>query len=83
MAMCEKCWRDAGFDVGWDSYPGDKTDRYHELVEERKDVPCTPEEQCGDAHIVSRYKDGTTRCVCGQVCEKTIDEQLSDEEDLK
>ena len=37
MSACEKCWRDAGGDP----------DRYHELLNQRKDSPCTPEEQAG------------------------------------
>ncbi len=37
MASCEKCWRDAHGDP----------DRYRELIEERKENPCTPEQQAG------------------------------------
>lgn len=37
MASCEKCWRDAGGDP----------DTYSELIRERKDNPCTPEQQAG------------------------------------
>ncbi len=43
MSSCEKCWRDA-HSVG--SY-GDVTVRYRRLMEERRDNPCTPEEQAG------------------------------------
>lgn len=42
MSACEKCWRDAHrgpqFDVA---------DEYRRLIEERRDHPCTPEEQAG------------------------------------
>jgi len=41
MATCEKCWSDAH--VG-----GDVGARYLELIDERKDNPCTPEEQAGE-----------------------------------
>jgi len=45
MASCEKCWSDAH------SYD-DVTARYIELIEERKDNQCSPEEQAGiDANI--------------------------------
>jgi hypothetical protein len=42
MAACEKCWRDAHrgpqFSVA---------DEYQRLIEERRDNPCTPEQQAG------------------------------------
>ena len=37
MASCEKCWRDARGDP----------DRYVELLAERHESPCTPEQQAG------------------------------------
>lgn len=40
MTMCEKCWADA---FG----SGDQPRRYRELLEERKDNPCTPRQQAG------------------------------------
>ncbi len=36
MSSCEKCWQESRF-----------VDSYHELLESRKDSPCTPEEQAG------------------------------------
>ena len=39
MASCEKCWSDAH---------GCAED-YQQLIEERRDNPCTPEEQAGEA----------------------------------
>lgn len=39
MASCEKCWRDAG----------GEPERYHQLLDERKQNPCSPEEQAGGA----------------------------------
>lgn len=42
MSSCEKCWADAHV------YPfGDVAERYQRLMEERKDTPCTPEQQAG------------------------------------
>lgn len=43
MPMCEKCWADAGMR----SRDNDKSqyDNYLELLEERKDNPCSMEEQ--------------------------------------
>lgn len=46
MASCEKCWDDA-FMRNLGNGKG-QTKNYQELVEERKDNPCTPEEQAGD-----------------------------------
>ncbi len=47
MTACEKCWSDAWRQTrgGGKSQP----DRYMELLEERKDNPCTPEQQRGDS----------------------------------
>lgn len=46
MAACEKCWGDA-FDRS--RYTNkDQAECYKELLAERKDDPCTPEEQAGD-----------------------------------
>jgi len=42
MSACEKCWRDAHMGP----YVS-VADEYARLIEERKDNPCTPEEQAG------------------------------------
>lgn len=61
MASCEKCWSDAG----------GNPDTYHELILERKDKPCTPEEQAGNGTECPDCKRMTVhmyvhRCVvCG------------------
>jgi hypothetical protein len=49
MSSCEKCWSDAhrGPQV-------DTVEEYHRLIEERREHPCTPEEQAGpDALLCS------------------------------
>ncbi len=43
MSACEKCWKDAHLYAGLSV-----TDEYQRLINERKDNPCTPEEQAGD-----------------------------------
>lgn len=45
MAACEKCWNDA-FDRSLYTSKG-QAEWYRELLNERKDDPCTPEEQAG------------------------------------
>lgn len=43
---CERCWWDAwggGHFAGCES----QTDRYHQLLEERKENPCTPKQEAG------------------------------------
>ncbi len=40
MATCEKCWNDA-------HAGGDVAARYSELIHERHQKPCTPEDQAG------------------------------------
>ena len=67
MPGCEKCWRDAGAEAF--STQGDKVEIYHRLLEERRETPCTLEEQCGEMHVVLAWKDGTKHCVCGKVKE--------------
>jgi hypothetical protein len=66
MPACEKCWEDAGGD----------SERYRELLVERKDNPCTPEEHAGrNAKICPDCERRTVhqyayRCViCGVVGE--------------
>jgi hypothetical protein len=45
MPVCEKCWRDA-YRIAL-SRGKSQTEVYLELLEERKDHPCTIEEQQG------------------------------------
>jgi len=44
MAGCEKCWADA-YRRTLDHPMKSQTEHYQDLLEERKDNPCTPEEQ--------------------------------------
>jgi len=58
MASGEKCWNDAFTRSRWSGK--DQADCYHDLIEERKDNPCTPEDQAGyDAKICSECKRKT------------------------
>jgi hypothetical protein len=45
--ICEKCWADSAGDY----------DRYLELIEARKDKPCTPEEQSGEYRWRGPHED--------------------------
>ena len=45
MASCEKCWGDAYMYSFGTSQT--QSEAYHELLEERKENPCTPIEQAG------------------------------------
>lgn len=58
MPSCEKCWRDARCEP----------DRYHELIEQRKGNPCTPEQQAGgdDAGDCEKCGRKTVHCVVGR-----------------
>jgi len=42
---CEKCWADAYRRTWIDGRA--QAEHYRELLEERKDTPCSPEEQSG------------------------------------
>lgn len=49
---CEKCWGDAY--MRHLDFPGKtQSDHYHDLLIERKDNPCTPEQEAG----LDRLKD--------------------------
>ena len=43
---CEKCWGDAYLRMRHDPSKT-QSDHYRELLEERKDAPCTTEQQAG------------------------------------
>jgi len=47
MSVCEKCWSDAGCRVYSDTSKT-KAEHYFDLLKERKDNPCTKEEQVGE-----------------------------------
>jgi len=75
MAGCEKCWSDAGMRTALCG--GSQTDHYHDLLKERRNDPCSPEEQCGELHTYSIYvrNDGKKQCVCGiKVADAEVDE---------
>ena len=67
MAVCEKCW--------WDAYAkardgnGEHHDAYVYLLRMR-DPGCSPEDQCGDLHLVLDMLDGGRRCRCNLVVER-------------
>lgn len=46
MSSCEKCWGDA-YVMSLTTWK-DQADCYRELIQERNDNPCTPEEQAGE-----------------------------------
>jgi hypothetical protein len=59
MATCEKCWKDSASPYNWGDHES-HTEAYNALVYGRIDHPCTPEEQCGDVHLIIYDK-----CRCG------------------
>jgi len=71
MPACERCW---SIYSRRSMFNDDLT--YGEVVvdeEKRNGGPCSPEEQCGDMHLVLDFKDGSRRCRCGHVVEKEAD----------
>ena len=46
MTACEKCWADAYMRM-INNPEKSQTEHYYALLEERKDNPCTPEQQKG------------------------------------
>ncbi len=47
MSLCEKCWADARLRAAADSARV-VMEHYQQLLDERRDKPCTIEEQKGD-----------------------------------
>lgn len=65
MPACEKCWRDSR-NARYDG-PNSRT-AYSDLVRRRdqEGKTCTPEEQCGELHVIG-YRDGEEAvCACGK-----------------
>lgn len=50
MACCEKCWREAGRRAMSNPHKS-KAEHYHDILEERKDNPCTEAEQRGEEDV--------------------------------
>ena len=57
MPTCEKCWGDAYMRLLADSSKS-QTDHYYDLLKERKENPCTKEEQEGfvSVYLIERKK---------------------------
>ena len=73
MTDCEKCWEDAfrrSYGTG-----KSQAECYHDLLEERKDNPCTPKEQAGEWWDEERQID--TRLLCRKCGVKLTKENIS------
>ncbi len=46
MSSCEKCWADA-YRMVMGGNADSQTEAYMQLIEERKDNPCSPKDQAG------------------------------------
>ena len=67
MPMCEKCWIDA-YKMEWYG-DGNQADNYKILLDERKENPCTPEQQAGqDAKICPKCKRKTMHQINDDIC---------------
>lgn len=64
MAACERCWREFSRRSLTDSRI-----TYRDVLREQEATGrvCTPEEQCGDLHIVIKWTDRPDQCRCGKV----------------
>jgi len=54
IMTCEKCWSDAYMRSRWTGHS--QAEEYKNLLNNRKDSPCTPEQQAGD------YWDNEKQC---------------------
>ena len=68
MASCEKCWRDA-YRRELQNPMKNQAEHYHDLIQERKEKPCTPNQQAGSeyAETCPRCGQQTFHC-CAKVC---------------
>ena len=71
MPGCEKCWHDAH--VIADAIGGSVADEYARLINQRREAPCTPEEQCGEMHLLLDWMDRPRQCLCGKRVEDVDD----------
>lgn len=55
MSACEKCWADAHLRMQANPMKA-QVDHYHDLLKERRETPCSPDEQKG---VSVRAKGGT------------------------
>ena len=46
MSSCEKCWYDA-YRRARSDYSKTQAEHYHDLLKEREQNPCTPQQQAG------------------------------------
>lgn len=65
MAACERCWAE----YRWRQW--EERDLTYSMVVAQREArlgACTPEEQCGDLHLVIKWTDGRPdQCRCGKV----------------
>lgn len=73
MASCEKCWGDA-YARSRENLMKLQAEHYSDLVAERAENPCTPEEQAGDDAKVCQkcerkaiHQYAKVCCACGHV----------------
>jgi len=71
MASCEKCWGDAYFRSIANPMKS-QAEHYGELIEERAENPCTPEEQGGECATkcpackrIAVHQYAKVCCACG------------------
>lgn len=62
MSSCEKCWDDAYKRMLGNCGQATKgqAEHYHDLLQERKDNPCTPKEQAGQFWNEEKQCDNRT-----------------------
>ena len=61
MSTCEKCWADA-YGRTTNNPSKSQTEHYHDLMQERKDNPCSPREQAGQWWDEEQGKDERDAC---------------------
>jgi hypothetical protein len=63
VPACERCWAE----YNRRQLLGEHDLTYSEVVAQREERggACSPEEQCGETHLLLDWKDGSRRCRCG------------------
>ena len=66
MASCEKCWGDAYMKT-FTNPSKSQAEHYSDLIKEREENPCTPEQQAGeDARICPKCNRKTIHQIIGR-----------------
>ena len=68
MSACEKCWSDAYVRAQLEG--GTQVEHYKDLLAERKDTPCSPEDQSGEGSRIIDLMAALKASLSGETADK-------------